>query len=108
MTTMQKVNVLLAERDITFAKLAEAINVSRQSVMNWHRGYKNPSAENIQKIAGFLNIDVMLLADDDTELSFVSPLTEKEQLIVQMYRLMNHEQKVKFAEIGFKFANERD
>lgn len=105
MTTMQKVNVLLAERDITFAKLAEAINVSRQSVMNWHRGYKNPSAENIQKIAGFLNIDVMLLVDDDTELSFVSPLTEKEQLIVQMYRLMSADDQSEFAAYGMKLAH---
>lgn len=108
MTTMQKVNVLLAQRGLTFSKLAEAIGVSRQSVMNWHKGYKNISSENLQKTAGFLGVDVKTLVDDNTELSFMFPLSEKERLIIDMYRIMNHEQKVIFAEYGLKLMNERD
>ncbi|WP_407397823.1 hypothetical protein [Treponema sp.] len=47
----------------------------------------------------------MLLADDDTELSFVNPLTEKEQLIVQMYRLMSADDQSEFAAYGMKLAH---
>ena len=50
----EKLVALRKERRLTQAKLAEALNVSRQAISRWELGESMPSTENLKYLVYFL------------------------------------------------------
>ena len=109
----QKLKILMEQFNITAYKLAKSINVHQTTIKNWLDG-KYPSAGHLAKLANYFGTTVdRLLSDDlyntefDTKLSdssiksnikIESPhngLSEDEQFILKMYRLLSKEGKEK-------------
>lgn len=52
-------------RGVTQAKLAEIMQVEQPYIAAWENGKRNPSAENLRKLAEYLEVDLSWLSMDD-------------------------------------------
>lgn len=57
----EQITQLRRERKMSQEELAEALQVSRQSVSKWENGLSNPDTENLIRLAEIFQIDVSLL-----------------------------------------------
>lgn len=61
MTLGEQITQLRRERKMSQEDLAEALQVSRQSVSKWENGLSNPDTENLIRLAEIFQVDVNLL-----------------------------------------------
>ena len=64
MTSIEKINILLAQHGMSGADLERAIGVSNSVYSQWNTGATKPSRKNLKKIADYFQIDVTELLDD--------------------------------------------
>lgn len=60
----EKLVALRKERRLTQAKLAEALNVSRQAISRWELGESMPSTENLKYLSNLYNVPLDYLLND--------------------------------------------
>lgn len=65
MTIGERIKSLRKKNKLTQVQLANKINVSSQVVSNWERGYTTPSADDIAKLSGALDVSSSDLLDKD-------------------------------------------
>ena len=66
MTTFKdRLGALLAARSMTYGKLAQDINVSRQSVQTWGSGRSEPTQPNLYKLADYFGVSADWLRTGD-------------------------------------------
>lgn len=53
--------------------LATKINVSRQTISNWERGYSIPDTENLKIISKFYEVPISYFIDDSVEILQSTP-----------------------------------
>ncbi len=88
----ENIKALRKSKGLTQEELAIRINVVRQTVSKWEKGFSVPDAEALQKIADVLEVDVKQLLGADVELEKSSnELVEQlarinEQLIIKNKR----------------------
>lgn len=64
----EKLIKLRKENKLTQDKLAEKINISRQSISKWENGHGYPDIENLMKISDLYNLSLDELLKDDKKL----------------------------------------
>ena len=64
----EKLIKLRKENKLTQDKLAEKINISRQSISKWENGHGYPDIENLIKISDLYNLSLDELLKDDKKL----------------------------------------
>lgn len=65
MTTIEKINLALAKRQMSGADLERELGVSRSVYSQWNTGKTNPSKKRLVKIAEILGVSVESLLPDD-------------------------------------------
>lgn len=92
MTIGEQIKDLRIKNGVSQEQLAEAVNVSRQTVSSWERGEKFPSKKNIERLAIFFKISEnyfyrqeehcsrSVLTDEDAQKD-ITPLTEQETAV---------------------------
>lgn len=63
MTQSDRLNMLLAQKGMTHADLAAAIDVSRQAVQKWASGFSNPKGINLMKICQYFGVTKEWMVD---------------------------------------------
>lgn len=67
MTLAEQITHLRKERKMSQEELAEALQISRQSVSKWETGMSNPDTENLIRLAEIFQVDVNLLIGSQME-----------------------------------------
>ncbi len=67
MSSIDKVNKILAQKGLTGADLSRMIGASRGAYSNWNRGKSKISKISLYKIAAALDVPVNTLLDDEGE-----------------------------------------
>lgn len=67
-----KIRTMLAAKGLKISDLVEGTGISRQSIYYWLNGKRKPDAENLKKVAAFLNVDAESLTNSSDEFSKVS------------------------------------
>lgn len=52
----ERLKQLRIEANLTQKQMAETMNTSQPSYQNWEKGTRNPSKENLEKLANFFNV----------------------------------------------------
>ncbi len=69
MTTIEKINLALAKRQMSGADLERKLGVSRSVYSQWNTGRTNPSKKRLAQIAEILEVTVESLLPDDEAVS---------------------------------------
>lgn len=81
----EKLKLLRAQRNISQAKLAEEIHISRSAVAKWENGLGLPGSDSLQMLADYFDLSVSdLLPDQDN----AEVIINKNQTIVQQKNLI--------------------
>ena len=64
----ENIKTLRKNKGLTQEELATRLNVVRQTVSKWEKGFSVPDADILQRIAEILEVDVKLLLGSDIEL----------------------------------------
>ena len=64
----ENIKTLRKNKGLTQEELAARLNVVRQTVSKWEKGFSVPDADILQRIAEILEVDVKLLLGSDIEL----------------------------------------
>ncbi|KAF1296206.1 hypothetical protein BAU15_10495 [Enterococcus sp. JM4C] len=75
----EKLRNLRKASGYTQEELSTRINVSRQTISNWERGYSTPDAENLKIISEFYNVPIGYFIDDFTHMVH-SPQAENDSI----------------------------
>ena len=67
MTLDAKLHQLRTEKNITQAKLAEQLHVSRQTVSKWETGEAISSIDNLKRISSYYNVPLEYLVKTDSQ-----------------------------------------
>lgn len=81
MNFAEKIFTLRKSNDLTQEQMAEALNVSRQSVSKWETGQATPELEKIVAMSQLLGVttDYLLKPSEIDELSVKTEILEKQQ-----------------------------
>lgn len=71
MTVANRLNVLMARKNMTHAELAAAIGVSRQAVQKWASGSSEPKGTNLARICEFFGISQEWFENGDSNVESV-------------------------------------
>jgi transcriptional regulator with XRE-family HTH domain len=89
-TFTDRLNKLMAERDVTAYRLASAIGISEANISRWRNKGQNPSYASAHKIAEYFHVDVeYLLGKTDKEREYDPNLDED---LVTALRSLNPQQ----------------
>lgn len=81
----EKLKLLRSQRNISQAKLAEEIHISRSAVAKWENGLGLPGSDSLQMLADYFDLSVSdLLPDQDN----AEVIINKNQTIVQQKNLI--------------------
>ena len=72
----EKLVRLRKEKGLTQSKLAETVEVSRQTVSKWEAGIAIPSSENLRELSGLYGVSVDNLLNDNVEYLDLSETAE--------------------------------
>ena len=78
----ENIKVLRKSKGLTQEELAIRLNVVRQTVSKWEKGYSVPDAELVQRLADVLEVDVKQLLGADVE-----DAEEKNEIAEQLARI---------------------
>lgn len=101
-----RIRELREERHLRQIDVADAIQTSQTNIGRWENGANEPSSSFVVKLADFFNVstDYLLGRSDDFGAVVAgqsSPrLTDEEKVILELYRRMNHAQRVRFQGYG--------
>lgn len=71
MTLDEKLYKLRTDKGITQAKLADHLNVTRQTVSKWETGEAIPSTDNMRRLSTFYNVPLEYLVQTDVESDYL-------------------------------------
>ena len=79
-----KIKVFRKSKGFTQEVLAIRLNIVRQTVSKWEKGISVPDAENLQKLADVLDVDVKQLLGVDVDVNVEKP---DKELVEQLARI---------------------
>lgn len=79
-----KIKVFRKSKGFTQEELAIRLNIVRQTVSKWEKGISVPDAENLQKLADVLEVDVGQLLGADVDVNIEKP---NKELVEQLARI---------------------
>ena len=79
-----KIKVFRKSKGFTQEELAIRLNIVRQTVSKWEKGISVPDAENLQKLADVLDVDVKQLLGVDVDVNVEKP---DKELVEQLARI---------------------
>lgn len=79
-----KIKVFRKSKGFTQEELAIRLNIVRQTVSKWEKGISVPDAENLQKLADVLEVDVKQLLGVDVDVNIEKP---NKELVEQLARI---------------------
>lgn len=84
---IEKLEIVLKEKNITMNKLAKEINYSQSATSQWKKG-RVPQIDILQKICKYLNVSADYLLDLD-ETPPPKQLTDQEEKLLEHFRQCN-------------------
>ena len=110
--TSDRLKEAMRVSNIKQAELARLTEISKGGISNYVTGRYEPKSDIISKLAAALNVSEMWLWGYDVPMerkSEISPsepeLTEGEELMLEVFRLIPEEQQRVFLEMGRAYAN---
>ncbi len=84
----ERLKMLRTASHLSQDELAKRLRVTRSCIGNYEQGKREPSFEDLEKIADLFNVDMEYLVgrSDVTKMSSVEVLTDQELLVLQLYR----------------------
>lgn len=88
----ERLKYLRKQSNVSQDDLAKRLGVTRSCVANYEQGTREPNFEDLERIADAFNVEIDYLVGKSDETASVSanPLTEKEKLIIHVYRKDKH------------------
>ena len=101
----ENLKALRKNKGFTQDELASRLNVVRQTVSKWEKGYSVPDAEMLEKIAEIFDTDVsQLLGNSIEQNASVDAVTEQLSRINEQLVIKNRRARRVWKTIGFVFA----
>ena len=84
----ERLKALRSGASLSQEGLAKRLKVTRSCIGNYEQGKREPSFEDLEKIADFFNVDMEYLIgrSDVSKTVTFEPMTEDERMVLQLYR----------------------
>lgn len=84
----ERLKMLRTASHISQEELAKRLQVTRSCIGNYEQGKREPSFEDLEKIADYFNVDMDYLTgrSDVSKNAVVEVMTDQERMVLQLYR----------------------
>ncbi len=107
----EKLKIYRVDNNITQSELANKLFISRTLISKWENGVVYPSAENMEKLAKLMNVDVnTLLSEEETKMLVLNSNSKNDisifQKIVYIISLVLVSSGITLLIVGFVFPSD--
>ena len=93
MTALERMHMLLKEKDLSLKNLSAHLGIAYSNVRVWKSKHEYMPIKHVVKIADFLNVSVKYLLTGEPE-EYTEQLTEKQKELLSDYSSLNDDKKV--------------